>query len=174
MTVTPKLSKFRSILPSTRPLADALDRLRYQPVEGPHGELEVLLLRVLELGVRQAAQALDEEHHGGHTRAGDLGRVVQGPARKPMRRAGDLPDRLVGELDQLVVEQDRLDVPDALPLNLDVLLARKTPRGGLGVAQHLRELHRVEVALVEQALRGLDYGRDDAGLRDDPAHRADR
>ena len=44
----------------------------------------------------------------------------------------------------------------------------------LGVAQHLRELRRVEVALVEQALGGLDDRGHDARLRDDAAHRADR
>ncbi len=38
--------------------------------------------------------------------------------------------------------------------------------------EHLGEPGRVEVALVEQALGGLDDGGDDPGLRDDPAHRA--
>ena len=40
--------------------------------------------------------------------------------------------------------------------------------------EHRRERRRVEVALVEQALGGLDDRRDDARLRDDAAHRADR
>jgi hypothetical protein len=52
------------------------ERLRRQPVERLHGELEVLLLRVLELRVREAAEALDEEHHRRDAGAGDLGRVV--------------------------------------------------------------------------------------------------
>ena len=42
------------------------------------------------------------------------------------------------------------------------------------VAEHLRELMRVEVALVEQALRRLDHRGDDPRPRDDAAHRADR
>ena len=55
----------------------------------------------------------------------------------PLGRRCDLPrdlaHGLVGELDQRLVEQDRLDRPDPLPLDLDVLLLREPPRRGLGV-----------------------------------------
>ena len=66
---------------------DAGDRLVGQPVERLDRQLEVLLLRVLELRVREAAQALDEQHHRRHAGARDLGRVVQRPARQPVRLA---------------------------------------------------------------------------------------
>ena len=81
--------------------ADPVDRLRREPVERLHGELEVLRPRVLELRVREPAQALDEQHHGRDAGARDLGGVVQRAARQPVRGARDLADRLVGELDQL-------------------------------------------------------------------------
>src|SRR3954449_6138233 len=91
---------------------DASDRLLGEPVEREHGELDVLLPRVLELRVREAAQALDEEHDRRDAGAGALGGVVERAAWEAVRRAGDFANRLVGELEQLVVEQDRLDVPD--------------------------------------------------------------
>ena len=114
--------------------------------------------------MREAAEALDEDHHRRDAGARDLGGVVQRARRQPVRRAGDLADRLVGELDQRVVEQDRLDVPDPLPLDLDVLLAREPLGRFLGHREHPRELRGVEVALVEQLLGRLDDGGDDPRL----------
>src|SRR5581483_7440625 len=85
----------------------------------------------------------------------------------------DLADRLVGELDQRLVEQDRLDLPDSLPVDLEVLLARDSLRRPLRLVEHRRERRRVEVTLVEQAFRRLDDRRDDPRLRHDAADRAD-
>ena len=67
-------------------------------------ELEVLVARVLELRVREPAQALDEHHHRGNAGARDLGGVVQrarrqavGDARRPRgtprRRGRSAPGR---------------------------------------------------------------------------------
>ena len=134
----------------------------------------MFLLRVLELGVREAPERLHEDHHGGNARPRDLRRIVQRPARQPVRRSCDLLDRLVCELEQRFVEEDRLDVPDPLPFHLDVLFFGEPLRSALRVVQHRGELSGVEVTLVEQALGRLDHRGDDAGLRDDPAHRADR
>src|SRR5829696_7171928 len=69
-------------------------------VQCAYGQLEVGCRRVLLLRVADAAEALDEQHHGRH-HARHLGGVVQRPAREPVARLGGLPDRLVGELDQL-------------------------------------------------------------------------
>jgi hypothetical protein len=55
---------------------ELFDRLRREAVECLDGELEVLRLRVLELRVREASEALDEEHDRGDARAGNLGRIV--------------------------------------------------------------------------------------------------
>ena len=66
----PRASRSRS---RTKPR----QRLRRQAVERLHRQLEVLGLRVLELRVREPAQALDEDHHGRHAGARDLGGVVQ-------------------------------------------------------------------------------------------------
>src|SRR2546423_537949 len=191
MTVTPKLSigKGTRILArkgsrggARRPAGasrarvladDLLDRLRRQAVERSNGELEVLLLRVLELRVREAAQTLDEEHHRRDACPRDLGGVVERAAREPVGLAGDLADRLLGELDQAVVEQDRLDAPEPLPRDVYVLVARDPFRCLRRLGEHGGELRRVQVTLVEEALRGLDDRRDDARLGDDAAHRAD-
>ena len=43
----------------------------------------------------------------------------------------------------------------------------------LCLVEHAGQLGRVEMTLVEEALRRLDDRRDDAGLRDDASHRAD-
>ena len=50
---------------------------------------------------------------------------------------------------------------------------REATRSSLRVAQHLRELRRVEVPLVEQALGRLDDRGDDPRPRHDAADRAD-
>src|SRR5438105_11929387 len=55
---------------------EAGEGLRRQAVEGGDRELEMLALRVLELRVREAPQALDEEHHRRHARARDLRGVM--------------------------------------------------------------------------------------------------
>src|SRR5207249_9009365 len=86
---------------------------------------------------------------------------------------GHFPERFVGELDQSRVEQDRLDAPDPLPFDLDVLLSCELLRGTFRLVEHGPQLGRVEMTLVEEALCGLDDGRDDAGPGDDAAHRAD-
>jgi hypothetical protein len=132
----------------------------------------VLGLRVLELRVRETAQALHEEHHGRDPGARDLGRVVERPAWKPVRSAGDLAHRLVRELDELRVEEDRLDAPDLLPLDLDVLLGGEAPARLLGFGQHAGQLRRVQVPLIEEDGAGLDDGGDDSGPRHAAPHRA--
>ena len=112
------------------------DRLRRQPVERVDGQLEVLLLRVLEPRVREAAEALDEEHHRRDPGARYLRRIVQGPRREPVRRVRDLEDRLVAELDQLGVEEDRLDRPDLVEGDVDRLLLGEALRARLRVGEH--------------------------------------
>ena len=102
-------------------LGDPGDRLRGEAVERLDGQLEVLRLRVLQLRVREAAERLDEEHHRRHAGARDLGCVVEGPAREPVRRAGDLANGLLRELDQLLLWNAvcaRLDLPERYDLYL--------------------------------------------------------
>ena len=77
-------------------------------------------------------------------------------------------DRLLAEAEQRVVEEDRLDRPDPLPLDLDRLLRGEALARCLRVGEHRRELRRVEVALVEQLLGGLDDRGDDPGLQTTP------
>ncbi len=90
-----------------------------------------------------------------------------------MRVARHFRDRRFGEFDQRVVEEDRLDAPDPLPLDLDVLVPRVLLRRTLRLVEHAGQLRRIEMTLVEQTFRRLDNRCDDAGLGDDAAHRAD-
>jgi hypothetical protein len=91
-----------------------------------------------------------------------------------VRRARDLSYRLVRELDQPVVERDRLDVPDALPGDLDVLLPREPLARLPRELEQAPELGGLEVTLVEQLLGRLDDGGDDARPAHDAAGRAHR
>src|SRR5262245_4751296 len=109
----------------------------------------MLLTRVLELGVREPAEALDEEHDRGDPASRDLGRVMEWARRKAVRVARDLCDRLLAETDQRLVEEDRLDRPDPLPLDVDVLLRRETLAGCTGFREHRCKPLRAQVALVE-------------------------
>ena len=84
-----------------------------------------------------------------------------GPEGRRCERPGHLADRLVAEAEQRLVEQDRLDRPDLLPRDLDPLLAGEALARRLRLGEHRREPVRVEVALVEELLGGLDHGRDD-------------
>ena len=56
-----------------------------------------------------------------------------------------------------------------LPRDVDVLFVRESLARLLRERQHARELLRIEMPLVEQLLRRLDDGGDDARLADDAA-----
>ena len=58
--------------------------------------------------MREAAQALDEEHHRRHAGSRNLSGIVQRARRQPVRRSSELADRLVGELDQRHLDADKL------------------------------------------------------------------
>ena len=89
------------------------------------------------------------------------------PRRQPRRVvvAGDLADRLRGEVDEPLVERDRVDLPDLLPLDLDALLGGDPVRGGLDVGEHVAQLLGLERALVERDLAVLVDDRRDARAR---------
>ena len=74
----------------------------------------------------------------------------------------------------VLVEEDRLDRPDPLPGDVDVLLGGEALGRRPAPTAAARELAGVEVALVEQLLRGLDDRGDDPRLADDAARGADR
>ena len=95
---------------------EPVERLRRQAVERLDGQLEVL---------RPACpRASCARGRGGSGRrpsrsarppATPRRRRAAGPDGSRCDAAGDLADRLLGELDQRVVEEDRLDPPDATP-----------------------------------------------------------
>ncbi len=91
-----------------------------------------------------------------------------------MRDRAHLLNRLLAEPDERVVEEDRLDRPDPLPLDLDRLLRREALARRLRLGKHRREALRAQVALIEELLRGLDHRGHDSGLADDAARGAHR
>ena len=91
-----------------------------------HGELEVRLLRVLELRVREASQATGRRR----SPSGSPARATSAASWSgPDGRRCDVPD--TSRIDSSAssrsrgVERDRLDPPEALPLDVDVLLTRE-------------------------------------------------
>ena len=83
-------------------------------------------------------------------------------------------DRRVAQLDQVGVEQDRLDLPDAIPLDARSSLRRRSARWPLWPRlQHQRQRIGVQVALVERHVALADDRGDDARLGDDAADGAD-
>ncbi len=75
----------------------------------------------------------------------------------------------LAEAEERLVEEDRLDRPDLLPLDLDPLLLCESGARLLGEREHRGELRSVQVPLVEELLGGLDDRGDDARLADDAA-----
>src|SRR6478672_4491973 len=109
LAIAPTFEMFHvTAAPSTSPPAivrltiggDPGDRAVGEPVERRDGELEVLVAGVLELRVREAAEALHEQHHRRNACASDLGGVVERPGWQPVRGAGDGAARVVAEVDQ--------------------------------------------------------------------------
>ena len=66
-----------------------------------------------------------------------------------VRDPGDPAAGVVAEVDQGRVEEDRLDAPDPLPADLDVLLGGEPFARLLRLPEELRQAGCVEMALVE-------------------------
>ena len=90
-----------------------------------------------------------------------------------MGDARNLAAGVVAEVDQSRVEEDRLDAPDPLPADLDVLLGRESLARLLRLPEHLGEARCVEMTLVEQLLCRLDDRGDDPRSADDATRCAD-
>ncbi len=130
--------------------SDPAHRLVCQPVESGHAHLQMLFLRVFDLVVTDAMQALHEHHDGRNTGAGHLGRVMQRTGWHAMRFCAGLGNGFIGKCDQLIIKEDGFDLPDAVPRNRDIPLLRETLARFLRFLQHLRERLRIEMALIER------------------------
>lgn len=75
----------------------------------------MLFLGVLDLVVADAVEALDEHHDGGDAGEGDFRGVVEGAGGHAVGGAAGFMDRLAAEIDEVVVERLRGDVPDPFP-----------------------------------------------------------
>ena len=125
-------------------------------------EPQIVVGGILDLGVADAAEALDEHHHRRHPCARDLGGVVERTAVHPGRvgGTGQLLDHRRRHVAQLRVEGDRRDAPQLLDPDRDALLLRD-PLGRLARARQQPGQHlAVRVALIDRQLHGLgDDGR---------------
>ena len=110
-------------------LLNPLHRLLRQFVERGHAKFQVFFLRVLDLVVADAVQALHEHHHGRHAGARDFGGVVQRAARQAMRFAAGFADGVVAQRDEFVVERARVDLPEAFPRDCHVAFLRESFAG---------------------------------------------
>src|SRR4051794_29798579 len=89
-------------------------------VESGYRQFEVLLFGVFDFVVGDAVETLDEHHDGGDACAGDFGGVVERPRGEAMWFGAGFGNGFVAEGDEVVVEEDRLDLPEAFPRNGDV------------------------------------------------------
>src|SRR5256714_3360953 len=135
----------------------------------------MLFFGVLDFVVGDAVEALDEHHDGGDAGAGDFGGVVEraggeamwfgtGLKARPLLRSRYGGNGFVAERDEIVVEEDRFDLPEAFPGNGDVAFARETLAGFACFGEHAGKSGGVEMALVERDSAFFDDARDDAGL----------
>ena len=98
-----------------------------------------------------------------------------GPDGRRCDVPGDLADRLVGELDQRRRRRGSARSARSAPTSTSMFSsAANRSDASSRQLEHPRELRRVEVALVEQLLGGLDDRGDDPRLADDAARRAHR
>ena len=70
-------------------------------------------------------ETLNKHHHCGHAGARDLGRIVQRTGGEPVNFAARFLDRLGAQLDEFVIKQDGLDLPQSFPRNRQIALGRK-------------------------------------------------
>ena len=112
-----------------------------------HRQLQILLRRILLFGVTQTSQALGEEHDRRHV-PGHLRRVVQRPAREPVRLPNDFVHRLLGHVQKLRMKWKRLYLPELLPLYFGAFFFGDPFTLALCGFEHVGEDVGVEGALV--------------------------
>src|SRR5690606_9288405 len=160
------------MVPDRLLLLDPTHGLLRQRVKSYYRLLEVLLFGVLDLVVRDAMQALHEQHHRRYAGPCDFGCIVQRSAREFMTDTGGLYHGLLGELQQVRVERHGVDAPQVTPGDLDATLSCESFACLLGVCQHGGKAGRVQVPLVEGDIAFSDDRSDDSRLGDAGADRA--
>src|SRR3954447_2336124 len=90
-----------------------------------------------------------------------------------MRFGSGFGNRLVRKTKQRFVERDRLNLPDPLPLDVDVAILRELLARLLRVIEHLRERFCIKVPLIERDPAIFHHASDDAWLGRARTDRAD-
>ena len=155
----------RHHLSSSGGALDPPDGLVGEFVEGGHGQGEVFFFGVFDFVVADAVEALDEHHDGGDAELSDGGGVVKWAGGEAMGFGAGVGDGFVAEGDEIGVEKDRLDLPEAFPGNGDVAFFREAFAGFLRFGKHAGERGGVEMALIERDPAFFDDAGDDAGFR---------
>lgn len=75
----------------------------------------MFFFRVLDLVVADPVQALHKHYDGGNAGPSYFSGVVDRTGGKPMRHGAGFGSRFIAERDQIVVEENRLDLPEAFP-----------------------------------------------------------
>src|SRR4051812_24962570 len=90
-----------------------------------------------------------------------------------MHRAGGFMNRAVAQFDQVWMEWDRFDLPDAAPGYVHLLFTGETFAGCFGLIEHREEFSGIDMALVKGDVAFAHYGGDDTRFGDHTANRAD-
>src|ERR1700730_6760087 len=128
---------------------------------------------VYDVPEANALERLDEQHDCGDARARDCGGIVERPGRHAMGGAGDFAYGLVAKIEEVRMEGDRLDIPNARPLDGAFFFGGESMAGLDGFLIHLRQDFCVEVALIECSFAAADDGGDNSWKCLEASHGAD-
>src|SRR5436190_2501702 len=109
----------------------------------------MLLFGILNLVVTYAMEALNEHHHRGNACPRHFGSIMQRSGREPMTSTARLANGRMAELDEVLIEQYRFNLPEPIPRCIDLAFPRKKFARRLGLLEHPRQGGRIEMALVQ-------------------------
>src|SRR5438094_553756 len=110
----PDLSDRSDLIRQHTPL-NRCHRLPCKLIERRHAHLKMLFLRILDFIVADAVETLYEHHHRRNAGSGDFGSVVEWTRGKSVGFAAGFGNGIRTHLDEVGIEKDRFDLPDAFP-----------------------------------------------------------
>src|ERR1051325_2847952 len=141
---------------------DPPHRFLRQLIERGYRQFQMLFLRVFDLVMADAVQALREHHHRRHTGTRDFCGIVQRARWHPMGFCAGLANRFFAKIDKIFVKQNRLDAPNPFPGKIDISFSSEFLACAFCFAQHSRERAGIEMALIQRDPAFFDHACDDA------------